>query len=159
MTTIERKVPTIETDLDDVFIEEEQETKLKTIEEVIEPLHSSDTVSGLLKVKEKLGNTEVKSSTMILIIKYVMETVEDFPKSGSERKDLALSIIKVLVNELSESGEKTFILETINNGIVSNTIDLIVAATKGELSINTVKEVAVSCIPSCFQYIKSKFVK
>lgn len=143
----------------DVFISKNQEINIKTLEEVMEPTYTKDTELGLLKVKEKLGNTEVKSNTMHLIIKYVMETVEDFPKSGSERKDLAISIIKVLVNELPKSSEKTFIQETINNGLVSNTIDLIITATKGELSINTVKEVAVSCIPSCFQYIKSKFIK
>lgn len=143
---------------------ESQQTNVpETLEEVMEPSKERENENlikiGILKVKEKLGDVEVKSNTMHIIIKYVIETVERFPTTGLERKELSLSIIKDLVNELPESSEKIFIQDTLSNGLISNTIDLIVSASKGELSINVVEEVVKSCVPSCFKYIKSKFVK
>ena len=111
---------------------------------------------GIEEVKKKLADIGIKSSTMHLVIKYVIEAVEKFPTTGSARKDLALRIIKDLVGELPDSSEKEFILETLNNGLIADTIDLIISATKGDLAINVVQDVVFTCIPSCINYFRKR---
>lgn len=147
-----------ETDLDEV-IKNETESKHENVVEKLKDAAEDLVVKGLHEVKEKLGDIGIKSSTMHLVIKHVMETVENFPTTGSARRSLALRIIKDLVGELPESSEKNFILETLNNGLVADTIDLIIAATRGNLAVNIVEDVALSCIPGCIKYIREKLAK
>jgi len=111
---------------------------------------------GIEEVKEKLADIGIKSSTMHLVIKYVIEAVEKFPTTGPASKNLALRIIKDLVGELPDSSEKEFILETLNNGLVADTIDLIISAAKGDLAINVVEDVIFTCIPSCINYFRKR---
>ena len=166
---------TKETDLDE-FIAEEQNTiltpnkeeitpaakpeeKKESVEEKIKEAAENFIEKGIKEVKEKLADVGIKSSTMHLVIKYVIETVENFPTTGSARKSLALRIIKDLVQELPESSEKNFILETLNNGLVADTIDLIISATRGNIAVNVIEDVAMTCIPACIKYITEKIRK
>ena len=172
--------PTRETDLD-IFLQNKTDN-LEQINEEIEPApepapepagaestpeseHIKDKIvdatekfvhKGIEEVKKKLADIGIKSSTMHLVIKYVIEAVEKFPTTGSARKDLALRIIKDLVGELPDSSEKEFILETLNNGLIADTIDLIISATKGDLAINVVQDVVFTCIPSCINYFRKR---
>jgi hypothetical protein len=160
-------IPTRETDLD-IFLQNKT-NNLERIYEMIEPPqepeHINDKIinvtekfvhKGIEEVKEKLSDIGIKTSTMHLVIKYVIEAVEKFPTTGQASKDLALRIIKDLVDELPDSSEKEFILETLNNGLISDTIDLIISATKGDLDINVVQYVVFTCIPSCINYFRKR---
>ena len=55
---------------------------------------------------------------------------------------------------ISDDKEK-FLLDMIENGVLGNTIDLIIDASKGNLNINKVgkcaKGVGVSCFSACFK--------
>ena len=105
---------------------------------------------------EKAKEVGVKKSTLALIIKFVMEAVEDTPVKGSEQKDYALRLIRSLVLELAEGDDKEYLLIALDSGSVADTIDLIVAATRGELNVNMVVETATtSCLP-CVMGIVSK---
>ena len=105
---------------------------------------------------EKAKGVGVKKSTIAILIRYVMEAVEDTPMKGAEQKDYALRLIRSLVLELSEKEDKEYLLIAIDSGSVSDTIDLIVAASKGELNVNMVVETATtSCIP-CFMSMLAK---
>jgi len=171
--------PTRETDLD-IFLQNKTDN-LEQINEEIEPSpagaestpepagaeseHIKDKIvdatekfvhKGIEEVKKKLADIGIKSSTMHLVIKYVIEAVEKFPTTGPARKDLALRIIKDLVGELPDSSEKEFILETLNNGLVADTIDLIISASKGDLAINVLQDVVFTCIPSCINYFRKR---
>ena len=88
-----------------------------------------------------------------------IQVIATFSTTGTARKSIALRIIKDLVGELPESSEKTFILETLNNGLVADTIDLIISATRGDLAVNVVENVAMTCIPACIKYITEKIKK
>ena len=108
---------------------------------------------------EKAKEVGVKKSTLALLIKYVMEAVEDTPVKGPEQKDYALRLIRSLVLDLAEGDDKEYLLIAIDSGSVADTIDLIVAASKGELNVNMVVETAAtSCLP-CFMSIFSKRAK
>ena len=168
--------PTRETDLD-IFLQNKTDN-LEQINEEIEPSpeparaestpeseHIKDKIvdatekfvhKGIEEVKKKLADIGIKSSTMHLVIKYVIEAVEKFPTTGPASKKLALRIIKDLVGELPDSSEKEFILETLNNGLIADTIDLIISASKGDLAINVLQDVVFTCIPSCINYFRKR---
>ena len=74
--------------------------------------------------------------------------------------DMALRIIHDLINEIPESDEKDFLKQTLNNGGIESTIELIVQATKGEIDVNQIAETAASnCLVPCICYIISKLKK
>ena len=105
---------------------------------------------------EQAKNVGVKKSTIAVLIKYVMEAVEDTPLKGAEQKDYALRLIRSLVVELAEDDDKEYLLIAIDSGSVSDTIDLVVAASRGELNVNMVAETAAT---SCLPCITSIFAK
>lgn len=118
---------------------------------------ATDKVFEVLLEKSKVVG--VKSSTLALLIKYVMEAVEDTPLKGAEQKYYALRLIRSLVLDLAEGDDKEFLLIALDSGSVADTFDLIVAASKGELNINMMVETAAtSCLP-CFVSIFSKLAK
>ena len=111
----------------------------------------------MLEVKDSLGDVGVKPTTLTIIIKYTMEAIEKTPVKGKQQLDFALRIIGDLIKELPDSDEKLFLIQTHKNGGIKDTIELVVAASKGELNINQVAEVASSsCIKPCIDYILGK---
>ena len=134
------------------------DTIVSKIGDVVEDL-TEDLLNGVLdKVKESLGDLGVKPSTLPKIIQFVMEAIEDTPTKGPAQKDFALKVIGALIDELHESDEKKLLQETFKSGGIEGTIDLVVSATKGELNINQVVDVAVnSCICPFFNFSMSKY--
>ena len=134
------------------------DTVVSKIGDVVEDLTEDLLNSVLDKVKESLGDLGVKPSTLPKIIQFVMEAIEDTPTKGPAQKDFALKVIGSLIDELHESDEKKLLQETFKSGGIEGTIDLVVSATKGELNINQVVDVAVnSCICPFFNFSMSKF--
>ena len=87
-----------------------------------------------------------------------MEAIEDTPTKGPAQKEFALKVIGSLIEELHESHEKKLLQDTFKSGGIEGTIELVVAASKGELNINQVVDVAVnSCICPVFKFSMSKF--
>ena len=110
----------------------------------------------LIIVKEKLSNITIRASTIHLIIKYVMETVEKTPIKGTEQKDLALRLIRALIVDLTDKEDEKILLKLLDDGTISNMIDLIVDATRGKLNINRVVTVSSKLISSCVPYLCKK---
>jgi len=115
-------------------------------------LESKDEV--LEALKEKARELGVKKSTLAIIIKFVMEAVEETPLKGKEQKDYALRLMRALVEDLATGEDKEFLLIALDSGSVADTIDLVAAAAKGNLNVNKVVVAASrSCIPAmlaCF---------
>ena len=113
--------------------------------------------SVMLEVKASLADVGVKASTLTLIIKYTMEAIEKTPVKGPQQLDFALRIIGDLIQELPETEEKQFLVQTYKNGGIKDTIELVVDATKGKLNINQVAEVATTnFLQPCIDYIMGK---
>ena len=110
----------------------------------------------LSKVKQKVSAISITPSTLHLIIKYVMEVVEETPIKGSEQKEMALKLIRALVIDFTEGADEEVLLKLIDDNTLSNLIDLIVDATKGKLNINTLTQVGSGCVNSCIPYFFSK---
>tara|TARA_Y100000748_G_scaffold283915_1_gene265311 strand:- start:2257 stop:2688 length:432 start_codon:yes stop_codon:yes gene_type:complete len=113
---------------------------------------------AIMQVKENLGpELGISPSTLSLVIKYTMEAVEKTPTKGPAQMGFALRVIGDLIGELPSSDEKAFLSQTLDNGGIKNTIELIVQATRGEINVNQVVEVAAkSCLQPCIDYIASK---
>ena len=144
------------------MIEIEQITKKsKTSKKTKHPNPPQANISALYNsvlntLKEKISAVEIRSSTIHLIIKYVMEEIEDTPLKGSEQKEMALKLIKELIIDLTENEDEKALLQLLNDGTISNLIDLIVDASKGRLNINNVTQVTAGCLNTCLPYLFSK---
>ena len=121
-------------------------------ESVNKPNVSSLYENSLIILKEKISNISVRTTTLHLIIKYVMEYVEYTTLKGSEQKELALKLIRALIIDLTENDDETVLLQLLDNGTIGNMIDLIVDATHGKLDINILTNVGSGCLDSCMPY-------
>ena len=93
----------------------------------------------LNKLQIKLGPLEINGRTLMIATRYAMELVELTHLKGEEQKQMVIRILQRLVKDapLSEKKEK-LCLKLISSGIIGQTIDLIVDATKGNFKINNV---------------------
>lgn len=103
-----------------------------------------DSSLGLLK--ERSHNVDINGQNLMIIVKYAMEIIEVTELKGVEQKDMAIKLVKQLVNDsnLSDNVVST-VNEIIDSGALSVTIDLIVDATKGKININLKKKLKRFC--------------
>ena len=82
-----------------------------------------------------------------------MEVVEVTELKGVEQKNLCVKIIRRIVEDapITDNKEK-LLMDMIDSGILSNTIELVVQASKGGLEINDIAAV-VGC---CASFLKTK---
>ena len=128
-------------------------------EEVSNILVAAAYDSALLNLQSTLKerNIEVSSKTITQIVKIAMEIVEATKLKGKEQKVLVERIVRKIVNDSPlEESKKSIVISMLDEGIVGDVIDLVVSATKGELDINTVEEVATGC---CLAFLKSRKAK
>ena len=84
-----------------------------------------------------------------------MELVEDTPIKGVEQKAFALKIIRELFKDLTEGEDEIVLLKLLDDGSISNIIDLVVDATNGKLNINAIVETSTQCVTTCLPYCLS----
>ena len=128
-------------------------------EEVSNILVAAAYDSALLKLQSTLKerNIEVSSKTITQIVKIAMEIVEATKLKGKEQKVFVERIVRKIVNDSPlEESKKSIVISMLDEGIVGDVIDLVISATKGELDINTVEEVATGC---CLAFLKSRKAK
>ena len=115
--------------------------------------------AALMKLQSTLKdrNIEVSPKTITQIVKIAMEIVEATKLKGKEQKVLVERIVRKIVTDAPlEESKKSIVISMLDEGIVGDVIDLVVSATKGELDINTVEEVATGC---CLAFLKSRKAK
>lgn len=120
-------------------------------EEIVKETSIFVNVTEILK--KKLANVSIKPNTIHLVIKYVMELVEETPIKGVEQKEFALKVMRELFKDLTEGEDELVLLKLLDDGSISNIIDLVVDATNGKLNVNTVIETSVGCINTCLPYL------
>ena len=107
-------------------------------------------------VKNKVSVIYIRPSTLHIILKYVMEEIEKTPIKGSEQKEMALELISALVVDLTKNEDEKVLLKLLEDGTISNMIDLIIDATRGRLEINTLTKVTSGCLNNCIPYLFNK---
>mgnify|MGYP005652472549 FL=1 len=103
-------------------------------------------------LKEKLQVEKLNETVIIQFVILVMELVEDTEIKGKSQKELVLYVVNEIINESPLNDEEKKLYSTIlHSENTSNTIDLIVDASKGNLNLNKVKKTAFSCLLSCLK--------
>ena len=106
-------------------------------------------------IKEKVSVITIRPAVLHLIIKYVMESIEETPIKGAEQKEMALKLIRAIVVDFTNGEDEKVLRQLLDDGTISNMIDLIVDATRGKLNINTITNVGVGCFNRCIPYLFS----
>ena len=108
----------------------------------------------LVKTQLKQENITVNQENIMKIVKITMELIEKSPLKGLSQKEIAIKILNYLLNEANIDNESMEIISSfLDTNLISDTIDLIISATKGELNINKVTKVT----ESCFTKIRNNF--
>lgn len=94
------------------------------------------------ELKNKIRDPKTDTSSALKIVSVGMEIAESY-KTKDNKKDLVISTMKELIKDDSEliTDDIKSILNPIieNEKIISNIIDVICDATKGDLKINNLK--------------------
>lgn len=91
-------------------------------------------------------NITISVNTITFVIKIAMEIVEATQLKGKDQKVLVERIVRKVVNRADiEEDKKHLIVAMLDEGMVGDVIDLVVAASKGELNINNIKQVTSGC--------------
>lgn len=132
------------------------ENSLRNVNEVIVEINgNSDIINRTLynnclnRIKNKLSILDTHLNNIHLLIKYVMETIEETELKGIDQKKLALAIIQDIISEIKNEDEKKRLQELLHNNTISNIIELIVDATKGKINVNNISLIAGNCIEKC----------
>jgi hypothetical protein len=108
------------------------------------------------KLNEELEsrNIEITPRSITIVIKICMEIAEATRLKGKEQKVLVERLVKKVVKDAPISDEKEkLLLDMIDQGVLGNTVDLVVQASKGELDVNAAVAVAAGC---CASFMKRK---
>lgn len=103
------------------------------------------------KLIEKINVFKLDTSKDLMkIVEYAMELVELSPLKGTKQKDFVIDLVKDVIYKTNMNEDEKQMVDIIfNSGAISQTIDLIVQATKGELNINTIVETTTQAATGC----------
>lgn len=99
----------------------------------------------------KLNPSQIKPENIMIYVKYAMEIVEGTPLKGIAQKQLVIDVIrKLIVTAKLSTVNESLCMDFIDSGALSQTIDLIVDASKGKLNINKpivlIKRILTCCL-------------
>ena len=139
------------------------EVESKTVDNnklVIEELNAFNESLDKLKKKIKERNLEINADTIMTILKLAMEIVEMSQLKGDMRKAIVIKLLRHIIVEapISDNKEK-LLLDMIDNGIVSNMIELGISATQGQLNVNAAEVIAYNCFTRLLKLLLDKLTK
>ena len=97
-------------------------------------------------LKFKIGTMQVSVENIMKILQFAMEVVETTELKGNDQKNMAITLVRRVVDEAPvEDDKKNLMLNMIDEGVLGNAVDLVVDASKGNVNINKVVKVASGC--------------
>jgi hypothetical protein len=101
------------------------------------------------ELEKKIQHIKVGAKTLMIILEYVLDIVEHVEGiRGNKKKTLAILLItKVVENATLDEDDKKLCMAMIDNGVIGDTIDLVVNAHNGKLDFGDVVETGSKC---CF---------
>ena len=108
------------------------------------------------ELAKKVSMIDIKTTTLPEIIKEAMQIVEKTTIKGTKQREFVIKVLRKLFESLTDNEEEKLLLQLIDNGTVSNMIDLIVDATKGKLDINVAVKTTSNLLLLCIPYITKR---
>jgi hypothetical protein len=106
-----------------------------------------------LSNKSKEFGLKLEPKSIMIYVKLCMEIVEKTEVKGTEQKELVIKLLTKLVTDAPVSDEQEKLcLDVLSSGIVGDTIDLIILASRGQLDLNVVTQTAKGCLPKCISF-------
>lgn len=100
---------------------------------------------------------KLSPQTIISIVNLAMEIVEKTALKGIQKRELVNEMILHIIEASPMSDEQRDLCRNlVDTEIIGNTIDLLVKASKGNLNINTVQELAESTTSCCFAFFSRR---
>ena len=101
------------------------------------------------ELEKKIQHIKVGAKTLMIILEYVLDIVEHVEGiKGNKKKTLAILLItKVVENATLDEDDKKLCMAMIDNGVIGDTIDLVVNAHNGKLDFGDVVDTGSKC---CF---------
>lgn len=144
----------------------ENETKAKLIEEkVVIVVKDFKYCYEEFQKEIKNQNVTISMDAIMRMLRIAMLIVEQTNESGKNKKDFVIRMIAKIVTDCDDtsiitSNIKVEILNMLYSPIFDDTIKLIVDASKGNLDLNKVQEVAekaaVGCFSRCLAFLGKK---
>ena len=109
---------------------------------------------------EQLVELENKND-LFKILRIVIECIELQNLKGKQQRKLAEDILlKLIKGSKMDNTQQQLCVSMIEYGVIGDSIDVIISATKGEINVNKAAEtIAKSCLSSAIQSIKNVFTK
>jgi hypothetical protein len=113
----------------------------------------------LKKIKE--NNVSISPETVMRLLRLAMIIVEQTNESGTKKKEFVINLLKEVVmnNKVMLTEHKLDALNLITGGIVSDSIDFLIDASKGKFDVNKVEKIAEEVAKSCFTICWEKLSK
>lgn len=153
--SVEESPNTSPSDLSSVSLTSPNESSVNEEPATEEP--GSEASPRVKSVLEKLGDVKISNKKdLFAVLVKIMEIVEQYEdaKTGTEKKELAVSVLKDLIKSAPIADDDKALLEAlISDETVSDGIDVIVKVAKGEFEISrkAVKRSIKSCLLSCLK--------
>jgi len=114
--------------------------------------------SILGKVKSVLGENVDNEGALFRSLSTIMQVIEE-SDVNSDKKQLAENVLKQLVLDADMNDEKEkVLLNLIETDVIGNTIDLVVSASKGEITLNAAaKQAAQGCFRVAVNALLNRF--
>lgn len=144
--------------------------EISSVEQVIKELNDEFSNYVLKQLMEKIlsENIGISITTLLTIVKYGMEIIDQYKlinkgkilPSSQDKKKILINIITIIIsNSNMEEEDKKYVYNMINTGLIDNTIEIIIDATKGKIDVNKVDKIAEGCcmnILSCLMMKNKK---
>lgn len=103
------------------------------INKLIEEIEKEE---GFEKSENQRIVTILNRQDIFRMLRKVMEKLEVEKITGNEKKEIAEIVLRHFVGYIPDPNIRTVLLAMIDNGFVSDTIDLVIDATKEKLNVN-----------------------
>jgi len=111
----------------------------------------------LQRITNELPDIKLDHTLIFRILKILLEIIDVYEMTGDEKKQLVLKILRKYVDESNMSNdEKELCNSLITDGTLSETINIIIAATRGELDIKDTTELGFTVAERLLLYLLKK---
>jgi hypothetical protein len=116
--------------------------------------HIDETFVNFYKeLEQRMGNIIISPDTLLLIVRHTIEFLEEKSMPSDKKKQLALNLIDAfIINSKLQPDQKTLCLSILDTTL-SDTIDLIIDASRGKININQLKTTTTNCFLILFTRI------